>query len=230
MHKPFVLIPEWLDPTMEVSMDYKQKTFLTHGKGAGLEDALAFQLLCFESLYRLGLSDRQVVEVTAVAILLHKKFGHVTLVPITEAQAKEWKDRNNNRPGPKWFRIKRDFYWAFDSTEEFFREWLALNLPKNDPESGIGKMFWSGNPDWALIFLGGDLTAFNQLVEVIKMLFAQHCLKLPITGIWTKECFMVCKSFQDKFPRKLIPWKYGKLDGFTYRILALRWKRKKELC
>ena len=226
MHKPFVLIPEWLDPTMETSMDYTQRTFLTHSMDGGLKDALAFQLLCFESLYRLGLSDRQVVEVTAVTILLHKKFGYVTLVPITECRVKEWKDKNKNQPGPRWFRIKRNFYWAFDDTTEFFREWLALNLSENDPESGIGRMFWSGNPEWALIFLGGDLGAFNLLTEMLKVVFAQHCFKLPITGVWGKECRAICKSFQEKFPKKLIPWKTGKLDGFTYRILTFRWKRK----
>lgn len=231
MHKPFVLIPEWLDPSMEVPVarnhHHQQQHTLGKGKATGFDEALAFQLLCFESLYRLGLSDRQVVEVTAVTILLHKKFGHVTLVPMTRERVMVWKEANKGNP--RWFRVKREFYWVFENTGEFFKEWLAVNLPHDDPKSGIGAMFWAGNPEWPLIFLGGDLTEFHKLVELVKIIFAQHCFKLPVTGTWSRECIVTCKLFQEKFPKRLLPWKNGKLDGFTYRIIALRWKRKQGL-
>jgi len=219
MHRPFAPIPLWLNPSRGVEpnalLDFGIKKFGM----TTLQQTLAFQLLCFEALYRLGLTDRQTTELTALILLLHQKGGKVARVPMTEESVRVWKEAH---PGevPFWCRDGFRFCWAFSTVQEFFEVWMTLRLPKN------GK-FWRGEKSWVLPFLDEKEVALNlykRLTERLRILFAQHVLGVVPAGVWSKESILACKAFQEAYPKTLMPWKTGLLDGFTYRTLAMHWR------
>jgi hypothetical protein len=228
MLRPFTPVPRWLDISLETSERHVYTKTPSYTRYLPeLELALEFQLLCFESLYRLGLTDRQAAEVTALVILLHKRYGHVTLVPITEEGVEKWKRENPGKIGPRWFREGSRFFWAFDTLDEFFQAWMELHLPKSCKHSGVGQRFWAGLDDWPLIFVGGDRVELDKVTERLRILFAQHCLRVPVTGWWDTTTLLACKRFQMTYPKVMMPWKTGVLDGFTYKALARMWKNQK---
>jgi hypothetical protein len=212
----------WLNPSKGVEPNARLDFGVKKLGAAPLQQALAFQLLCFEALYRLGLSDRQTAELTALILLLHHKGGKVAMIPMTEESVRAWKEAH---PGdePFWCRDGFRFCWVFSSVQEFFEAWIALNLLK-------GGKFWRGDETWVLPFLDekeATLSLYKKLTERLRILFAQHVLEVAPTGIWGKESILACKDFQEAYPKASMPLKVGLLDGFTYRALASRWKAQK---
>jgi len=218
MHRPFSPVPLWLDPSKGVgtrdSLDFGTKK---PGRTA-LEQALEFQLLCFAALYRLGLSDRQTAEVTTLILLLHNKEGRVARIQMTQDSVARWKAEHPGQD-PFWYRDGFRFFWAFDGLDEFFEAWMTLNLPRTE-------RFWLGAEDWVVPFLEGEATmdSFKKLTDKLRVLFAQHVLGLPVTGVWDRPTMAACKTFQEAFPKVMMPWRGGLLDGFTYRALARHWR------
>ena len=222
MHRPFTPVPLWLNPSKEVEPNARLDFGIKKFEVTTLQQTLAFQLLCFEALYRLGLTDRQTTELTALILLLHQKGGKVAKVPMTEESVRVWKE---GHPGeePFWCRDGFRLCWVFSTVQEFFEVWMALHLPKN------GK-FWREEESWALPFLNGKeatLSLYKRLTERLRILFAQHVLEVVPAGVWSKESVLACKAFQEAYPKTLMPWKGGLLDGFTYRTLARHWRARR---
>lgn len=222
MHRPFTPVPLWLNPSKEVEPNARLDFGIKKFGVTTLQQTLAFQLLCFEALYRLGLTDRQTTELTALILLLHQKGGKVAKVPMTEESVRVWKE---GHPGeePFWCRDGFRLCWVFSTVQEFFEVWMALHLPKN------GK-FWREEESWALPFLNGKeatLSLYKRLTERLRILFAQHVLEVVPAGVWSKESVLAGKAFQEAYPKTLMPWKGGLLDGFTYRTLARHWRARR---
>jgi hypothetical protein len=205
MHRPFTPVPSWLD-----------------SERRGIEDpllfpspgSLEFLLISFEALYGLGMSDRQVVELTALLICLSKdnKFH----IPLNE----------NTSFSTNWYLNGSRFFLCCSNLGEKVQRWVEANLPKSDLRSGSSQAFWSESRNWPGFFFQ-DLEEFGKVVQKTRNRFVQQFFRLPDTGIWDGRAVEVAKRFQVGFPRSLLPWKNGTLDGFTYKFLARSWRKRK---
>ena len=224
MHKPFVRTPEWLVGFKEVDEHNRRKTpFFSIANKNSLSQLLLFQLSCFESLYKLGLNDRQVIELTALMILLYRKQDCLDHIPVTKERVLSI---DTDVISIRWMRVGFGYFWYFESLDEFFREWIDYNLNKRDRS---GEAFCLMDYDWPLSFLDGDRRELDLLTGQLRILFAQHCFSVMVTGSWNPQIKTVCKRYQELFPKSMIPWRQGNLDGFTYKLLAKSWRKSKGL-
>lgn len=210
MDEPFVPVPEWLDPSKEVKEPFRLFP---------LPSSLEFLLGCFNVLYSLGMTDKQVAELTSLFIILSE--SQRLHVPLTEQKA-------STMGSPEWFLVRSRFYQVFRTLEEQVRSWVEEHLPRTDGSSSVSQRFWSEDERWVEFFLKQEkeLKIFKQILETTRIRFAQHCFKIPVTGVWDGVSVAACKKFQTHLPKVVIPWKKGNLNGFTYKILAQAWKRR----
>ena len=205
MHRPFIPVPSWLNPEHRSIED--PSLFPS-------PDSLEFLLVCFETLYGLGMSDRQVVELTALLTCLSKsnKF-HIDL-------------NESSSLSTDWYLNGSRFFLCCSNLGEKVWRWVERNLPKSDLRSGSSQAFWSESKNWSQFFFQ-DFEEFRKMAEKTRNRFAQQFFGLPDTGIWDGKAVEVAKRFQAGFPRSLLPWKNGTLDGFTYKFLARSWRKQK---
>jgi hypothetical protein len=212
MHRLFVPVPDWLDQSKELKA-VKSCYPPPHSN--------EFLLETFLSLYQLGLTDRQVVELTTLFIVLAEQ--DLFYVEPTKPKAEKLGSFS-------WYRKGSKFCLSCFSLTELINEWVKDNLSKDNTRSCVSQTFWGGAETWLLFFIrSGTEKQFIKLVERTKIRFAQHCLNVPMTGVWDSRSIEACKNFQGELPKVLIPWKNGGLDGFTYKILARGWKKRKGL-
>jgi hypothetical protein len=208
MDESFVPVPDWLELSKKVKKPYKLFP---------MPNSLEFLLECFSVLYSLGMTNRQVVELTALFIILseHQRFN----VPLTEQRAR-------TMSSPEWFLADSKFFQVFRTLEEQIRAWVDEYLSKANL-SVVCQQFWSETGEWVKFFLKTEeeLKQFERIIEATKIRFVQHCLKVPITGTWDDASIVACKKFQAHLPKVVLPWKKGVLNGFTYKVLAQTWRR-----
>lgn len=216
MPKSFSPIPVWLRPSKGVNT--------ASGLELVVKDPLEFQLLFFEALYDLGLTDRQTTDLTALfLLLLNNRADHLVRIQISEDGVKAWKVLHPGRD-PSWYRDGFRFFWVFETLGEFLETWIILNLPRTHS-------FWDGaNPSrWFVPFLTGpeQEELFRKVTEKLRILLAQSVLGVPMTSVWDKPSQVACKAFQEGHRGAILPWKVGLLDGFTYRVLCELWRARK---
>lgn len=212
MHRLFVPVPDWLDHSKE------RKTVKPCYPPPHSNE---FLIESFFALYQLGLTDRQVVELTTLFMVLVEQ--ELFCVELTKPKAERL-----NCFG--WYRNGSKFCLSCFSFAELINEWVKDNLSRDNTHSCVSQTFWAGAERWLLFFIrSGFEKEFLKLTERTKIRFAQHCLNVPMTGVWDSRTIEACKNFQAEFPKTLIPWKNGELDGFTYKILARGWKKRKGL-
>lgn len=202
MHKPFVPVPDWLVPANHQSSDLQPKP-----------DSTEFIFLTFQTLYGLGMSDRQVVELTSVFIWQNSRdLFHVPLIKTPELQ------------NVSWYVHRSKFYLGCSSVDQKIRAWVEAYLPKNDLRSAPSQSFWAETKNWFGFFVD-NLVELDNIIRTTKNRFVQRCLCVPETGVWDLRSVEACKKLQVEFPKSVMPWKSGRLDGFTYRFLARNWRR-----
>lgn len=208
MHRPFVPVPGWLVVSNEFRGGSSPTLF-------GVPDSVEFLLNCFKTLYSVGMSDRQVVELTALLIWLTKR--STFHVPLTKTGLSQ---------NVLWYQYHSRFCLACPSLDHKIRAWIDIYLPRYDFRAARPQAFWSQTKNWFEFFVeSGDLEEFMALVEKTRNRFAQHYLGLPTTGIWDVKSVEACKKLQMAFPKSLMPWRNGSLDGFTYRFLVRAWRK-----
>lgn len=212
MHRPFTPIPVWLDTTRRIDIE--------HSSRFPEPESIEFLLASFETLYCLGMTDRQVVELTVVLGCLERR--NLFHIPLTEPSSPITVLPDS------WYLNNSRFFLACPTLEQKIQRWVEMFLPRNDLRSASAQTFWSeSSKNWQGFFLGElDGSEFDRLVQKTKNRFAQRFLGLPDTGVWDQRSQEVLKKVQAGVPKALLPWKNGTLDGFSYRFLARAWKRK----
>lgn len=202
MHRPFKPIPDWLDPA--------------HNSAEPLfpaPETAEFLVVCFETLYNLGMSDRQVVELTSLLICLSKRNRfHVPFC--------------FGGPSALWYLDGSRFFRCFSSLSEKVVGWVGFFLPKNDKRASSVQAFWAVSKEWPRGFFD-DQVEFDREVERTRNKFVQMFFGLNPTGTWDIATMRVVKRFQDGLPKCVLPWKTGALDGFTFKFIANIWRKRR---
>lgn len=203
MHSPFTPVPSWLDPTHRG----------TEPKLPAPETA-GFPAICFDVLYRLRMTDRQVVELTSLLICLAKKNRfHVPF--------------HANEPSSSyWYIHSSKFYRSFNRLNDKVLAWVEFFLPKSNERCIRSQTFWTETKGWNRFFLE-DVSEFDQEVERTRNKLAQMFFDVKPTGIWDQMMIDITKRFQNGFPKNLMPWKKGYLDGFTFKFMAKAWRKRR---
>lgn len=208
MHRPFVPVPGWLSAETNHT-----RRFVSD------QNSIEFLLTCFKTLYSLGLSDRQTLELTALFIWLSDKAEFH--VPLAEPC-------DGSKTGVPWYLFHSAFFLNAESLEQKIKAWMAWFLAKNDLRTVSVQSFWYETKNWFEFFVSksDEIEKFQTLVVKTRNRFGQHCLGLVESGVWDRRSIEECKKFQNSFPKSLVPWKNGNLDGFTYKYLIRSWKKK----
>jgi hypothetical protein len=165
-----------------------------------------FILQCFEKLYRLHFSDRRVVILTSY--LWSKQVVGELCIPATNNDI-EWYEKNSR------------FYQAFRSLGDLIESWIDIHLADSP---------WIMDKFWYLLKIPPeDWESFEDLIQIVKNKFAQHCLGVPETGVWNNYTSLVCRHLQAKVSKTVLPWKNGTLDGFTCKFLAKIWRKRRNI-
>lgn len=208
MHKLFVPVPDWLD----LSKEQKHIQAQRHSPHSN-----EFLLECFKTLYKLGMTDRQVVELTALFVILSENNKFDVVITSLLTSSSKFKG---------WYRKGSGIFLWCSSLSETIEEWVNSNLPCNDTRNAPAQSFYAGSSNWVGFFLqSSEQKRFFGLTEQTRNKFAQHCLGLPMTGNWDSRSEAACKKFQEVFPKAILPWKHGSADGLTYKLLVKKWKK-----
>ena len=208
MHRLFIPVPDWLDQSKEFRVEQTR-----HPSPHSDE----FLIQSFNTLYGLSMSDRQVAELTTLFVVLSDSNRFDLALKPLMASSDDFKG---------WYRKGSGFFLFCPDLSEFIERWVGTNLPRQDERSAAAQSFWAGSSTWVMFFLHPSTEkVFLGLVEQTRNRFAQHCLGLPMTGVWDSRSQAVCRKFQEEFPRVILPWKHGSSDGVTYKFLVRRWKK-----
>lgn len=154
---PAGTIPAWLDPASEVK---------TEEAKPGVRGP--FVIACMEALIRLGCSETQAAEVAANAI--NETGWGRSYRAWNLGGWKITKAYTTDHPNAPWWRAPGNkssgdapwcYYRAFDSLQDFLREWLEHFTPRpsaDAPYPGYrrtGELFWAGGPWFPELILVG---------------------------------------------------------------------------
>jgi len=209
MQRLFVPVPDWLDQSKRISWER-----VPFPKPLSSE----FLLDSFRTFYRMGMTDRQVVELSSLLCLLIANNKHHIMINKTMAELAQEKG---------WYCYGSEFCLGYSSFSDFLTSWVDIRVPKSDMRSSPGSCFWKMSEEWVRFFLDTEeLELFREFVVATRNKFAQHCFGIPMTGSWDAYSIKVCRKYQEMFPKSVLPWRDGMLDGITYKFLAKHWRSK----
>lgn len=208
MHIPFTPIPDWLDLQLEVTKE--SCVFPTH-------DSLEFILTSFETLCGLSMTERQVAELTGLLVYLSENGKFEVRLTKQATRSKQ-----------HWYRTDSHFFLAAPDLNAKIKEWVERHLSKASRKHPDA--FWSGDSSWFKPFLlkAEDEIRVQTLIQEIKIRFARHFFGLSDLKVWDQTASVTLKKFQKRYPKSLMPWRTGSLDGFSYKFINGLWKKRKK--
>lgn len=200
MQSLFVPTPDWLD---------RDRELIESGKFFPDPQSFKFVLGILQYLYttHAGLTDRQVIEF--VSLIQHLSLVDCFHLPLERGV----------KTSSFWYYCHYGFCLSFGSLVEKVDFWIERNLPG-------GHTFWHGDLNWWHSFIFSGVSEFKMNVEYNRCRMAQHCLGIFESGSWDAMSKEKAQKFQRRYPKTLLPWRDGKLDGFTYRFLIKCWKKR----